>query len=72
MADSWGASSEILTAPGEFPDDNSTPDHRQVQATFDMALPPPITIEELKAQLLMRIARLKGELEALRAMVEGL
>ncbi len=30
------------------------------------------TIEELKAQLLVRIANLEAELEALRAIIEGL
>lgn len=72
MPDSWAASSEILMVTGDFPDDSSTPDHRQVQATINITVPQTLTIEELKAQLLAHIAHLEAELEALRAMVEGL
>jgi len=69
--DSWQSSSEIITAPGDFPDNSSTPDHRPVQAIFNISIPQTITREELKVQLLVRIARLEAELEALRAIIEG-
>ncbi len=70
--DSWQSSSEIITAPGDFPDNSSTPDHRPVQAIFNISIPQTITIAEPKAQLLVRKARLEAELEALRAIIEGL
>ncbi len=72
LPDSWRASSEILVTPGDFPDDSSTPDHRPVQAAFDISPPTTISIEELKAKLLARIAALEAEIAALRAIVEEL
>lgn len=35
-AQAWPATSEIIVRDGDFPDDDTTPDHRPVQATFTL------------------------------------
>jgi hypothetical protein len=66
----WPVMSEIIVEAGDFPDDETTSDHRPVLAEFQ--LPERQTPEEIKRLLLERIDQLEAELAALRQLVEQL
>ncbi len=67
---SWSATSEILVIQGDFPDDDTNSDHRQVIGRF--TADPVIPAGQRRVQLLARIAALEQEIAALRALVEQL
>ncbi len=62
--------SEIVVRPNDFPDDNTTPDHRPVRAVLDIGPPTGQTL--LRQQILQRINQLEQELAQLRALVQQL
>ncbi len=67
--------SEIIVEPGDFPDDDSTPDHRPIRAdlTFDGDQPDPTPVPSgLKRQILQRITELEQELAELWELVQSL
>ncbi|MCP4611469.1 MAG: hypothetical protein GY845_22375 [Planctomycetes bacterium] len=67
-ADIISGESEIVVRPNDFPDDNTTPDHRPVKAVLNIG--PPTDQSQLRQQMLQRIAELEQELDELRALAE--
>lgn len=68
----WNATSEIIVRAGDFPDDNTTSDHRPVRATFDVGDSRDLTSAELRGKILDRIASMEAEIAELRALAEAL
>jgi endonuclease/exonuclease/phosphatase family metal-dependent hydrolase len=68
QAKQWAVRSEIIVAPGDFPDNRDTPDHRPVMGVFNLEGTSEITLEDV----LEKIGKLESELSDLRRMVEQL
>lgn len=66
----WQSSSEILKMPNDFPDDESTSDHRQVMAKFRLAISEDHCSDEFKEHLLQRISKLEEELQSLKSWIK--
>jgi len=62
--------SEVVVRPNDFPDDNTTPDHRPVKAILNIG--PPAGQPQLRQQILQRITQLEQELAQLRALAQQL
>ena len=71
MPASWEASSEIIVRSGDFPDNRSTSDHRQVAATFSLSDTEP-DLRELKDELIQRILAMESELDSLKTALNKL
>jgi hypothetical protein len=69
-ADVISGKSEIVVRANDFPDDNTTPDHRPVKAVLTIG--PSTDQLLLKGQILQRITQLEQELAALRALAQQL
>ena len=69
MPVTWNSESEIIKAPGDFPDDNSTPDHRPLLGSFNINSEHPDSCNTLKERILIRIGQLETELEGLKTLV---
>ena len=67
-AKTWGVSSTILVEDGDFPDSNSTSDHRPLRARFDLSR----TAGVSKAELIQRIEALKTQIEELEQLIRRL
>jgi hypothetical protein len=65
-AGSITGTSTVLQKPGDFPDDNTTSDHRPVQAVLSIGAD---TGPSLKEQILKRIAQMEQELAELKVLV---
>lgn len=66
LPDAWKASSFIVREPGDFPDNDKTPDHRPILATFAIHA----SEAAFRQQVLDRIQQLETELAALKALVQ--
>ncbi|MFC1636476.1 endonuclease/exonuclease/phosphatase [Planctomycetota bacterium] len=62
--------SEIVVRPNDFPDNNTTPDHRPVKAVLNIG--PPTGQSQLRQQILDRIDQIEQELAQLRLQVQQL
>lgn len=67
-AQNWQGRATILQVPGDCNDDNEKPDHRPVQAEFDLSgsggNPP------TKAELLQRIEEIERQILQLKALIQ--
>lgn len=68
--DHWHARSHIVVEPGDFPDDQATPDHRPVRATFDIGAPG--AASSLGCRIRRQILKLESRVDALEALVQQL
>lgn len=66
IPEKWKPVSEIIQYPNDFPDNDQTSDHRQVQAVFKLKVTSDISIEDFREQLLERISAVENELKELK------
>jgi len=64
------ATSETVVRPNDFPDDNTTPDHRLIRTVLNISSP--VDQTQLKQQILQSITQPEQELAQLRALVQQL
>lgn len=68
-ARNWQGRATILQVPGDCNDDNEKPDHRPVQAEFDLSGSGGVPT---KAELLQQLQEVERQLQQLRALIERL
>ena len=68
-ARNWQGSAIILQVPGDCNDDNEKPDHRPVQAEFNLSGSGGVPT---KAELLQQVQEVERQLQQLRALIERL
>lgn len=66
----WHVRSHIVVEPGDFPDDQATPDHRPVRATVSIG--PPIDVSSHRHRIRLEILKLQSDVDELEALVEQL
>jgi len=66
----WSGRSRIVTKLGDFPDDDTTSDHRPVRATITISAP--VAGLSLKARILRQILKIQSEVDALELLVAQL